>query len=143
MDLLESTGPTSLISGMSLVQGVESYGLGSPMEKTSREFISIPQAYFKAVRRCEPREMNHPTEQLLCRDSVKTVEQLQPSSMALASNNDRWTPCDLRVLETVGNVGLENNTAPRAQLIGRRGHPLVQRNLRTNELGPAELGGAR
>lgn len=79
-DLLESTGPTSLISGMSPVRGVQSYGLEFPSlqvavgftnEKDLQRFRSIPQAYFTAVMRCEPRELIHPTEiafQGLCRD---------------------------------------------------------------------------
>lgn len=113
-DLLESTGPASPISGVAPVRSVQSYGLEFPLlqvavgftnEEDLQGFMSIPQAYFKAVRRREPRQMNHATEQLLFRGSVETVEQLQPSSMALASKKDRWTSCDLRVLETVGNIG--------------------------------------
>ncbi|MCJ1246094.1 hypothetical protein MMC30_003298 [Trapelia coarctata] len=113
-DLLESIAPTSPISGMAPVRGVQSYGLDFPSlqvavgftnEEDLQRFMLIPQAYFRAVRRREPRKMNHATERLIFRGSVETVEQLQASSMVLANKKDRWSSCDLRVLETVGNVG--------------------------------------
>lgn len=113
-DLLEeSVAPTSPITGMTSIRGVQSYGLdftslevaiGFTNEEDLHKFMSIPRAYFNAVRRREPRQLNYATERLLWKSPVEIVEQLQPSSMVVVNKKHRWSSCDLRILETVGNV---------------------------------------
>ena len=69
-------------------------------------FRRIPQAYFDAVKRREPRQLTErATETLLFKSSVEIFEQLKASTMKPMSPQQQHRSCDIRVLETTTKEG--------------------------------------
>ena len=74
-------------------------------EEDLQSFMYIPQAYFDAVSRREPRQLAKATETLLFSRSVEVFEQLKASTMKPTIPRQQFRSCDLRVLETTCKEG--------------------------------------
>lgn len=74
-------------------------------EDDLRQFMYIPKAYFDAVKRREPRQLEKATETLIFKSSVEVFEQLQASTVKSMSPRQVFRSCDLRVLETTSKEG--------------------------------------
>ncbi|KAG8531403.1 uncharacterized protein KY384_003032 [Bacidia gigantensis] len=68
-------------------------------------FTFIPTAYFEAVKRREPRNLEKATETVLLSHSVEIFEHLEASTMKSLSPREVYQSCDLRVLETTSKAG--------------------------------------
>ena len=74
-------------------------------ENDLQQFMHIPRAYFEAVKRREPRQLEMATETMLFRCSVETFEQLKSSTPKPQNGRQQFKSCDLRILETTGREG--------------------------------------
>lgn len=74
-------------------------------EDDLRRFMYIPKAYFDAVKRREPRQLQKATETLIFKSSVEVFEQLTASTMKPMNPRQKFRSCDLRVLETTTKEG--------------------------------------
>lgn len=68
-------------------------------------FMYIPDAYFKAVKKREPRMLRNATETLLFKSSVEIFEVLKATTMKPLNPRQLSQSCDLRILETTHKEG--------------------------------------
>lgn len=76
-----------------------------PFESDLKQFMYIPKAYFTAVKKREPRELENCTETLLFKSSMELYEVFKASTMKPTNPVQKWQSCDLRILETTHKEG--------------------------------------
>ncbi|KAI9799927.1 MAG: hypothetical protein M1825_004298 [Sarcosagium campestre] len=74
-------------------------------EDDLQKFMWIPESYFAAVKKRDPRQLLNATESTLFDSSVEVYEVLKASTMKPSNPRQAWQSCNVRVLETVGKEG--------------------------------------